>query len=144
MITGRIKSLFKTSGGKYINPDVIETKFSTSKLIEQIVVVGENQKFAGALIVPNFTYLKNWCAKEKIRYTTPELIIKLPEVQKLYFKEVQELNKGLGETEKIKKHVLIADEWSVGNGLITPTLKVKRRAITNKYKDVIEKMFKEN
>ena len=144
MITGRIKSLFKTSGGKYINPDVIETKFMGSKLIEQIVVVGENQKFAGALIVPSFTYLKSWCAKEKIRFTTPEQIIKLPEVQKLYFKEVQEYNKGLGETEKIKKHTLIADEWSVSNGLITPTLKVKRRAITNKYKDVIEKMFNEN
>ena len=144
MITGSIKSLFKTSGGKYINPDVIETKFMGSKLIEQIVVVGENQKFAGALIVPSFTYLKSWCAKEKIRFTTPEQIIKLPEVQKLYFKEVQEYNKGLGETEKIKKHTLIADEWSVSNGLITPTLKVKRRAITNKYKDVIEKMFNEN
>ncbi len=68
----------------------------------------------------------------------------MPEIQKLYFKEVQELNKGLGETEKIKKHVLIADEWSVGNGLITPTLKVKRRAITAKYKDVIDKMFADN
>lgn len=141
MITGRIKSLFKTSGGKYINPDVIETKFMGSKLIEQIVVVGENQKFAGALIVPSFAYLKSWCAKEKIRFTTPEQVINLPEVQKLFFKEVQDLNKGLGETEKIKKHVLLADEWSVSNGLITPTLKVKRRAITNKYKDVIEKMF---
>ena len=144
MITGRIKSLFKTSGGKYINPDVIETKFMGSKLIEQIVAVGENQKFAGALIVPSFAYLKSWCAKEKIRFTTPEEVIKLPQVQKLFFKEVQDLNKGLGETEKIKKHVLIADEWSVGNGLITPTLKVKRKAITNKYKDVIEKMFEGN
>ncbi len=144
MITGRIKSLFKTSGGKYINPDVIETKFMGSKLIEQVVVVGENQKFAGALIVPSFAYLKSWCAKEKIRFTTPELVIKMPEVQKLFFKEVQELNKGLGETEKIKKHVLLADEWSVSNGLITPTLKVKRRAITTKYKDVIEQMFADN
>lgn len=144
MITGRIKSLFKTSGGKYINPDVIETKFMGSKLIEQIVVVGENQKFAGALIVPSFAFLKGWCAKEKIRFTTPEMVINLPEVQKLFFKEVQELNKGLGETEKIKKFTLIADEWSVGNGLITPTLKVKRRAITAKYKDVIEKMFADN
>ena len=144
MITGRIKSLFKTSGGKYINPDVIETKFMGSKLIEQIVVVGENQKFAGALIVPSFAFLKGWCAKEKIRFTTPEMVINLPEVQKLFFKEVQELNKGLGETEKIKKFTLIADEWSVGNGLITPTLKVKRRAITAKYKDVIEKLFADN
>lgn len=144
MITGRIKSLFKTSGGKYINPDVIETKFSGSKLIEQIVVVGENQKFAGALIVPSFAFLKGWCAQEKIRFTTPEQVINLPQVQKLFFKEVQDLNKGLGETEKIKKFTLIADEWSVGNGLITPTLKVKRRSITAKYKDVIEKMFAEN
>lgn len=144
MITGRIKSLFKTSGGKYINPDVIETKFTGSKLIEQIVVVGENQKFAGALIVPSFAFMKGWCAKEKIRFTTPEQVINLPEVQKLFFKEVQEMNKGLGETEKIKKFTLIADEWSVGNGLITPTLKVKRRAITAKYKDVIDKMFAEN
>ncbi len=144
MITGRIKSLFKTSGGKYINPDVIETKFTGSKLIEQIVVVGENQKFAGALIVPSFAFLKGWCAKEKIRFTTPEQVINLPEVQKLFFKEVQEMNRGLGETEKIKKFTLIADEWRVGNGLITPTLKVKRRAITAKYKDVIDKMFAEN
>lgn len=144
VITGRLKSLFKTSGGKYINPDVIETKFCASKLIEQIVVVGENQKFAGALIVPSFTELKNWCATQKIKYTTPEDIIKNPEVLKLMAKEVQELNKGLGETEKIKKHVLLADEWSVGNGLLTPTLKVKRRKIAEKYKEVINNMFKEN
>ena len=143
-ITGRLKSLFKTSGGKYINPDVIETKFASSKLIEQVVVVGENQKFAGALIVPDFAYLKTWCASQKIQFTTPEEIVKNPEVLKLYFKEVQSLNKGLGETEKIKKHVLIADEWSVANGLITPTLKVRRRAITSRYQEVIEKMFNEN
>lgn len=143
-ITGRLKSLFKTSGGKYINPDVIETKFCGSKFIEQVVVVGENQKFAGALIVPSFNYLKTWCAKQKIKFTTPAEMIQRPDIQKLYFKEVQELNKGLGETEKIKKHVLIADEWSVANGLVTPTLKVKRRSITTKYKEVIEKMFEGN
>ena len=152
-ITGRIKSLFKTSGGKYINPDVIEAKFSSSKLIEQILVVGENQKFAGALIIPSFADLKAWCAKEKIPYTTNEEMIKNPEVLKRYAKEVNELNKGLGETEKIKKQVLLADEWSIANGLLladewsiangllTPTLKAKRKVITAKYKDVIEKMF---
>ena len=140
-ITGRIKSLFKTSGGKYINPDVIEAKFSSSKLIEQILVVGENQKFAGAIIIPNFTELKAWCSKEKIAYTTNEEMIKNPEVLKCYAKEVNEMNKGLGETEKIKKHLLLADEWSIANGLLTPTLKAKRKVITAKYKDVIEKMF---
>lgn len=144
MITGRLKSLFKTSGGKYVNPDIIETKFHTSKLIEQVVVVGENQKFAGAIIVPNFSYLSGWCASEKIKFTTPEQMVNHPAVQKLFFKEIQDLNKGLGETEKVKKHVLVADEWSIANGLLTPTLKVKRRAITSKYKDVIEKMFEGN
>ena len=140
-ITGRIKSLFKTSGGKYINPDMIEAKFSSSKLIEQILVVGENQKFAGALIIPSFTELKAWCAEENIPYTTNEEMIQKPEVLKRYASEINELNKGLGETEKIKKHVLLADEWSIANGLLTPTLKAKRKIITAKYKDVIEKMF---
>ena len=140
-ITGRIKSLFKTSGGKYINPDVIEAKFSSSKLIEQSLVVGENQKFAGALIIPSFAELKAWCNEEKIPYTTNEEMIHNPEVLKLYAKEVNELNKGLGETEKIKKHVLLADEWSIANGMLTPTLKAKRKVIIAKYKDTIDKMF---
>ena len=140
-ITGRIKSLFKTSGGKYINPDVIEAKFCSSKLIENILVVGENQKFAGALIIPSFNDLKAWCAEEKIPYTTNEEMIKNPEVLKHFANEVNELNKGLGETEKVKKHVLLADEWSVGNGLLTPTLKAKRKVIIAKYKDTIDKMF---
>ena len=140
-ITGRIKSLFKTSGGKYINPDVIEAKFCASKLIENILVVGENQKFAGALIIPSFSDLKAWCAEEKIPYTTNEEMIQNADVLKRFAKEVNELNKGLGETEKIKKQVLLADEWSIANGLLTPTLKAKRKVITAKYKDVIEKMF---
>ena len=140
-ITGRIKSLFKTSGGKYINPDVIEAKFCASKLIENILVVGENQKFAGALIIPSFADLKAWCVEEKIPYTTNEAMIQNPEVLKRFAKEVNELNKGLGETEKIKKHVLLADEWSIANGLLTPTLKAKRKIITAKYQDVIDKMF---
>ena len=140
-ITGRIKSLFKTSGGKYINPDVIEAKFTSSNLIEQIMVVGENQKFAGALIIPDFGFVKSWCAKEKIQFTTPQEIIRNQEIVKLFAAEVNELNKGLGETEKIKKHILLADEWSIANGILTPTLKIKRKVLNAKYKDVIEKMF---
>ena len=143
-ITGRIKSLFKTSGGKYINPDVIEAKFSASKLIEQIVVVGENQKFAGALIIPSFSDLKIWCAEEKIPYTTNEEMIHHPEVLKRFAKEVNTLNKGLGETEKVKKHVLLADDWNINNGMLTPTLKVKRNVVSRKYKDLIDKMFEAN
>ena len=80
-------------------------------------------------------------AEEKIAYTTNEEMIKNPEVLKRFAKEVNDLNKGLGETEKIKKHILLADEWSIGNGLLTPTLKAKRKVIIAKYKDVIEQMF---
>ena len=103
--------------------------------------MGENQKFAGALIIPSFPDLKAWCAAEKIPYTTNEEMIHHPEVVKLYANEVNKLNKGLGETEKIKKHVLLADEWSIANGMLTPTLKIKRKVATAKYKDVIDKMF---
>ena len=127
--------------GKYVNPEVSEEKFKESPFVLDMMVVGENQKFAGALIIPSFADLKAWCAEEKIPYTTNEEMIKNAEVLKRFAKEVNELNKGLGETEKIKKHVLLADEWSIGNGLLTPTLKVKRKIIIAKYKDIIDKMF---
>ena len=140
-ITGRMKNLFKTSLGKYVNPDVVEGKFSTSGFIEQIVVLGENQKFAAALIRPDFAFLKDWCKKHEIPYTTNEEMILNEEVKKRYDKEVKKLNEGLGEVEKVKKYVLLADEWTIGNGILTPTLKVKRRRVMERYCDLIDKMF---
>ncbi len=140
-ITGRMKNLFKTSLGKYVNPDVVEGKFSNSGFVEQIVVVGENQKFAAALIRPDFAFLKEWCQKHQIPYTTNEEMIQNEEVKKRYDKEVKKLNEGLGEVEKVKKYVLIADEWTIANGILTPTLKVKRRKVMEHYCDTIDKMF---
>ena len=140
-ITGRMKNLFKTSLGKYVNPDVVEGKFSTSGFIEQIVVLGENQKFAAALIRPDFAFLKDWCKKHEIPFTTNEEMILNEDVKKRYDKEVKKLNEGLGEVEKVKKYVLIADEWTIGNGILTPTLKVKRRKVMEHYCDTIDKMF---
>ena len=140
-ITGRMKNLFKTSLGKYVNPDVVEGKFSTSGFIEQIVVLGENQKFAAALIRPDFAFLKDWCKKHEIPYTTNEEMILNEEVKKRYDKEVKKLNEGLGEVEKVKKYVLLADEWTIANGILTPTLKVKRRRVMERYCDLIDKMF---
>lgn len=142
-ITGRLKNMFKTSLGKYVNPDVIEGKFSESGFIENIVVLGENQKFAGALIVPDFAFLKTWCQKHEIKYTTPQEMIKNSDVKKRYAEEVKKINQNFGDTEKIKRYELIADEWSVANGILTPTLKVKRKAVMSIYKDTIEKMFKD-
>ena len=140
-ITGRMKNLFKTSLGKYVNPDVVEGKFSTSGFIEQIVVLGENQKFAAALIRPDFAFLKDWCKEHEIPFTTNEEMIKNEEVKKRYDREVKKLNEGLGEVEKVKKYVLLADEWTIANGILTPTLKVKRKVVMQRYNELIDKLF---
>jgi long-chain acyl-CoA synthetase len=140
-ITGRMKNLFKTSLGKYVNPDVVEGKFNISGFIEQIVVVGENQKFAAALIRPDFAFLKDWCKAHKIPFTTNEEMIQNEEVKKRYDKEVKKLNEGLGEVERVKKYQLIADEWTIANGILTPTLKVKRKVVMERYCDQIDKLF---
>ena len=140
-ITGRMKNLFKTSLGKYVNPDVVEGKFNISGFIEQIVVVGENQKFAAALIRPDFAFLKDWCKAHNIPFTTNEEIIQNEEVKKRFDKEVKKLNEGLGEVEKVKKYQLIADEWTIANGILTPTLKVKRKVVMERYCEQIEKLF---
>lgn len=141
VLTGRLKSLFKTSFGKYINPQVIEEKFTESPFIEHIVVVGENQKFAAALISPDFVFLKGWCQRHEVEYTTPEEVVKNPVVRQRFLKEVEKYNAFFGETEKIKKIELIPDEWSQLTDILTPTLKVKRRLVNEKYKEVIEQLF---
>lgn len=142
-ITGRLKNLFKTSLGKYINPDVIENKFAESGFIENIVVVGENQKHAGAIIIPDFAFLKQWCQKHEIAFSTPQEMIENKDVKRRYAEEIKKINQNFGDTEKIKCHVLLADEWSVNNGILTPTLKVKRKIVKERYKDLIEKMYKD-
>ena len=154
-ITGRLKNLFKTSMGKYINPQVIEEKFSESKFIENIVVFGEGQKFAAALIVPNFAYIKAWFAQQNklnfnlkqnnkqnnLNFTTKEECIKMKEVKDAISKEVKKYNALFGETEQIKKFELVADDWTIENGIMTPTLKVKRKVVQQRYKNLIDSMF---
>ncbi|MDR0232486.1 MAG: long-chain fatty acid--CoA ligase [Dysgonamonadaceae bacterium] len=141
VITGRLKSIFKTSFGKYVNPQLIEEKLTQSPFIENMMVVGENQKFAAALIVPDFVYLKQWAKDNKIDYSSNEEAVKIPAIKKQFESVVKEYNAFFGDTEKIKKFELIADEWSQDTGILTPTLKVKRRVIQEKYKREIEKLF---
>jgi len=141
VITGRLKSIFKTSFGKYVNPQLIEEKFTQSPFIENMVVVGENQKFAAALIVPDFAFLKQWAKENKIDYATNEEAVKNPDIKKQFESVMKEYNAFFGDTEKIKRFKLIADEWSQDNGILTPTLKVKRRVIQEKYSREIEKLF---
>ena len=141
ILTGRLKSLFKTSMGKYINPQMIEEKFSESPFIENIVVVGEGQKFAAALISPDFNFLQDWCLRHNIEYQNPQQIVKDPEIVKRYAREMDKYNAHFGDTEQVKKFELIPDEWSQLTEILTPTLKVKRSLVQERYKDTIEKLF---
>lgn len=140
-ITGRMKNLFKTSLGKYINPDIIENKFTESGFFENVVVLGENEKFAAALIVPDFSFVKTWCEKHNIKFTKNEEMLNIKEVKDRLMREVQKINNLFGDTEKIKRFKFIADEWTTANGILTPTLKVKRAVILQKYHDVISRIY---
>lgn len=142
IITGRLKSIFKTSFGKYVNPQLIESKFTESPFIENMMVVGENQKFAGALIVPDFAYLKEWCKANNKRYTNPAEMLKQAEIVELYRKEIDKYNKFFGDYEQVKRYILMSDEWTQQNSALSPTLKVKRNVISERYKDEIEQLFK--
>jgi long-chain acyl-CoA synthetase len=142
-ITGRMKEIFKDSMGKYISPALIEGKFTESPLISMMMVVGENQKFAAALIVPNFENLKTWCEENHITYTTNAEIIKEKKVIDRYRKEVDAYNKHFGDFEKVKRFELVDREWTIDEGEITPSLKLRRKVVAEHYQDLIDGMFAE-
>lgn len=141
IITGRLKSIFKTSFGKYVNPQAIESKFTESPLIENMIVLGENKKFAAALISPDFVYLKSWCGAHKIKYTTNAEIIENPVVLKRFQEEVKHYNHFFGDYEQVKRYQIVPEEWTPAIGFLSPTLKIKRGAIEGYYADRIEKLF---
>ena len=141
IITGRLKSIFKTSFGKYVNPQLIESKFTESPLIENMIVLGENKKFAAALISPDFAYLKSWCSKHKVSCATNAEIIENPMVVKRFREEVKKYNAHFGDYEQVKKYQLVADEWTQPAGFLSPTLKIKRNVIEAYYAEQIEKLF---
>lgn len=141
IITGRLKSIFKTSFGKYVNPQVIESKFTESPLIENMIVLGENKKFAAALISPDFTYLRSWCNKHKLKCGSNAEIIENPLVVKRFREEVKKYNTHFGDYEQVKKYQLVADEWTQPAGFLSPTLKIKRKVLEAFYAEQIEKLF---
>ncbi len=140
-ITGRMKNLFKTSLGKYINPDIIERKFTESNFFENIVVFGENEKYAAALIIPDFDFIKSWCKKHEISYSNDHDMLNNQDVKTRLANEIKRINSFFGDTEKIKRYCFIEDSWTVANGILTPTLKVKRSVVKEKYSSLINKLF---
>ncbi|MGL1887541.1 MAG: long-chain fatty acid--CoA ligase [Reichenbachiella sp.] len=139
-ITDRKKEMFKTSGGKYIAPQVMENKFKESVYIEQIIVLGEGRKFPSALIVPHMEMLTDWCRRHQVDIDL-EKMTKSPEVIKLLEKEIKKKNKGFGNWEQVKKFEILDHEWSVDTEELTPTLKLKRRVIKEKYAAQIERLY---
>lgn len=140
-ITDRVKELFKTSGGKYVAPQVVENKMKESAYIEQICVVGENRKFVGAVIVPSFLALSEYCTRHGIIVSNNNQMVDKPEVVTLMKDEIERLNQSLGKIEQIKRFKLIHEEWSIESGELTPTLKVKRKVVMERYANLIEEIY---
>lgn len=141
-ITDRKKSIFKTSTGKYISPLCIENKMKESPFIAQIIVVGENEKFAGALIVPNFEYVKKWCKIKNIPYPGDDKLNEDKKIRNRIKEEVDKYNKFFGNTEHVKKIRLLKTAWTSDSGEFTATLKKKRKFICEKYHNEIKEIFK--
>jgi long-chain acyl-CoA synthetase len=140
-ITDRKKEIFKTSGGKYIAPQVMENKFKESNFIEQIMVIGENQKHPAALVVPSMPFIKEWANRKGIKFDSLKSLIENEELKNRIMLEIQTYNEFFGEWERVKKIELLSDEWSVPTGEMTPTLKLKRKFIMEKYKDKVAKIY---
>lgn len=140
-ITDRKKELFKTSGGKYVAPQPIENKLKESPFIEQVMVVGAERKFVGALIVPSFSSLKEWMKEKGISYTTNEEVIHNPQVLEFYLALVENYNQFFNHVEQIKKFELLPREWTIETGEMTPKMSLKRKVVMEKFKDAIERIY---
>jgi len=140
-ITDRKKEMFKTSGGKYVAPLMIESKLKESPFIEQIMIVGPGRKFVGALIVPAMQYLIDWCRQHEVAVKSPEEMIRDPKVLTLYQEVVESYNKYFSHVEQIKRFELLPAEWSIESGEMTPKLSLKRKVINEKYQGLIEKIY---
>ncbi len=141
-ITDRKKEIFKNAGGKYVAPQVIENKLKESIFIEQAMVVGENEKFVSAIISPNFNHLHFWSVKHKIHYRDNIDLIQNMMVVDRIGKEIDKINQTLSPHEQIKKFKLVADTWSIQTGELSPTLKLKRKVILEKYKSLLCEIYK--
>ena len=142
-ITDRKKEMFKTSGGKYVAPQLIENELKASHLIEQSMVIGSGRKFPSAICILNEPGVKEWCSRHDITYTTIEEMAVNQQVRDRVWQDVERANAGFGKWEQVKKIIIDTDEFTVDNGCLTPTFKVKRKPILAKYEAKIEALYAE-
>ena len=140
-ITDRKKEMFKTSGGKYVAPLPIENKLKESMLIENIMIIGAEQKYVGALIVPSFPNLIEWCKKNNIPFSTNNDIIRDTNVVKMYRELVESFNGCFNHVEQIKKFELLPHDWTIDTGELTPKLSLKRKVIMERYRDEVKRIY---
>jgi long-chain acyl-CoA synthetase len=140
-ITDRKKEMFKTSGGKYVSPLPIESKLKESLMVENAIVIGAERKYTGALIVPSFPNLKEWCFENKIDYTTDQDIITNPNVITLYKEIVENSNQDFNTVEQIKKFELLPHNWTVETGELTPKLSLKRKVILERHREAVDRIY---
>lgn len=141
-ITDRKKEMFKTSGGKYVAPSLLENQFKQSRFIEQIMVIGEGEKMPAALIQVNFEFIEEWAKRHDVEYTSNETIITNKTLIERIQEEIDEANANFGKWEQIKKFEITPDIWSIDAGHLTPTMKMKRKVIKEKYASLIEKIYR--
>ncbi|TYA72560.1 long-chain fatty acid--CoA ligase, partial [Seonamhaeicola marinus] len=138
-ITDRKKDMFKTSGGKYVIPALLENEFKQSRFIEQIMVIGEGEKMPAALIQINFEFVEEWALRHNI---SNQNLLENPQLKERIQEEINEANKNFGKWEQIKKFEITPDVWTIDDGLLTPTMKMKRKAIKEKYSNLIEQIYR--
>lgn len=141
-ITDRKKEMFKTSGGKYVAPALLENELKQSRFIEQVMVIGENEKMPAAIIQPNFEFVREWAQRHNLNLSTNEEIANNEKVIQRIEEEVVLCNSKFGKWETIKKFKLTSDEWSIDAGHLTPTMKMKRKVIKEIYKDLYEEIYR--
>lgn len=142
MVTDRKKEIFKLSNGKFIAPQIVENIFKESPIIDQIMVIGEHEKYASALISPNFRYFDDWKTEKKISWSNNDELITNPEVLSFFSSEVEKLNNRLSQPERITRFRLVGDEWSPATGELSPTLKLRRKFISEKYSSLVEQVYR--
>jgi len=140
-VTDRKKEIFKLSSGKFIVPQVIENKFKESLFIENMMVIGEHEKFASAIIAPDYLYIKDWCEANNITINNYTDLVKNNKLMDILNKEVQKHNKNVSDFERISRFRIIPDVWSPATGELSPTLKLKRKFITEKYQHIINQIY---
>jgi long-chain acyl-CoA synthetase len=140
-ITDRKKELLKTSGGKLVAPQPIENKLKNSVLVAQAALVGDKHKFVSVLIAPNFPALESWAQKNGVKTNSREELVRDSRVTALYGELVREVNNSLANFETLKRFRVVADEWTQESGVLTPSMKLKRRVITDRYADVVAELY---